>query len=103
MTTPEVFSDPWMAQVAATLERISNRSSAKEAAAMTTPAAAHTPGHRVRIEVSTSVKGIHTYSATVERSDVIHGPDGEDITNEAVFQESAALVQRLDALYPKEV
>ena len=97
MTTPEVFSDTWMAQVAATLERISNR--AKEGGSMTTQ---QTPGHRVRIEVSTSVKGIHTFSATVERSDVIHGPDGEDITTEAVFQESAALVKRLDALYPKE-
>ena len=71
--------------------------------AMTTPAAAsQTPGHRVRIEVSTSVRGVHTYSATVERSDVKHGPDGEDITTEAVFQESAALVKRLDALYPRE-
>ena len=67
---------------------------------MTTPAtaAAHTPGHRVRIEVSTSVKGVHTYSATVERSDLI--VDELDITNDMVFQESQALVKRLDALYP---
>ena len=34
MPTPEVFGNAWMAQVAATQERISNR--AKEAAAMTT-------------------------------------------------------------------
>ena len=96
MTTPEVFSDAWMAQVAATLERISNR--AKEAPAMTTQ---QTPEHRVRIEVSTSVKGVHTYSCTVERADVI-GSDGVDITNETVLVESRTLVQQLDALYPKE-
>ena len=59
------------------------------------------PQHRVRIEVSTSVRGIHTYSATVERSDVI-GSDGVDITNETVLVESRTLVQQLDALYPKE-
>ena len=59
-----------------------------------------TPGHRVRIEVSTSVKGIHTYSCTVERADVFL--DGVDVTTKVVAAESAVLVRDLDALYPKE-
>ena len=122
-TTPEVFGEAWMAQVAATLERISNRAKERneqmprlsqnddsmylglsilgripeEAAAMTTQ---QTPGHRVRIEVSTSVRGIHTYSCTVERADVFL--DGVDVTTKVVAAESAVLVRDLDALYPKE-
>ena len=58
------------------------------------------PQHRVRIEVSTSVKGVHTYSCTVERADLLVGD--VDITRETVLEESTALVADLDTLYPKE-
>jgi len=47
---------------------------------------------RVRIEVSTSVKGIHSYSVTVE---------GRDQTDDEVLARSDALVAKLDAKYPK--
>ena len=110
MTTPEVFSAAWMAQLAATLERISspswrlhqgNRSTAKEAAAMTTQAR---PQTRVRIEVSTSVKGVHSYSATVEtlQPDNFWGDPGIDVV-QATLTESDRLVAELDKRYPKEV
>ena len=46
---------------------------------------------RHRIEVSTSVKGIHTYSCTVELVDA---------TREQVLEESAKLTAALDAKYP---
>ena len=46
---------------------------------------------RVMIEVSTSVKGVHTYSSTVEILDV---------DKEVVLAESDALVKALDARYP---
>ena len=46
---------------------------------------------RHRIEVSTSVKGVHTFSCTVELMDA---------TIEEVLAESAKLVAALDAKYP---
>ena len=46
---------------------------------------------RIRIEVSTSVKGVKTYSCTIELV---------DSTNEEVLAESDALVKALDARYP---
>ena len=46
---------------------------------------------RIRIEVGTSVKGIHTYSCTIE---II------DSTNEDALTESDALVEALDKRYP---
>ena len=46
---------------------------------------------RIRIEVSTSVKGVHTYSCTVELVD-------KDLTD--VVAESDRLVALLDARYP---
>ena len=46
---------------------------------------------RIRIEVSTSVKGVKTYSCTIELV---------DSTNEEVLAESDALVQQLDIRYP---
>ena len=46
---------------------------------------------RIRIEVSTSVKGVHTYSVTVERLDT---------ADEEVLAESDALVKALDGRYP---
>ena len=49
---------------------------------------------RVRIEVATSVKGVHTYSATVEMLDV---------DKEVVLAESDALVKALDTRYPAPV
>ena len=48
---------------------------------------------RIRVEVSTSVKGIKTYSCTVEIMDA---------TNEEVLAESDALVKALDEKYPKQ-
>lgn len=45
---------------------------------------------RIRIEVSTSVKGIHTYSCTVEMVDA---------EQEAVLAESDRLVKLLDGRY----
>ena len=52
---------------------------------------------RVRIEVSTSTKGVHTYSCTVEILD----EDGQmlNITDD-VLAESDRLVKLLDARYP---
>ena len=94
MTTPEVFSDTWMAQVAATLERISNR--AKEGGSMTTPSR---PQKRVRIEVSTSVKGIHSYSATVE---IIQADGNPPDVVQDTLEESDRLVAALDVRYPKQ-
>jgi len=49
---------------------------------------------RRRINVSTSVKGIKTYNATVE---LIDG------TNEEVLAESDALIKQLDARYPTQI
>ena len=96
MVTSEVFSDAWMTQVAATLERISNRSTAKEGGSMTTPAR---PQTRVRIEVSTSVKGIHSYSATVE---IIQADGSPPDVVQDTLEESDRLVAALDVRYPKQ-
>ena len=49
---------------------------------------------RRRVNVSTSVKGVKTWDATVE---LIDG------TNEEVLAESDALVEKLDKRYPFEV
>ena len=49
---------------------------------------------RVRIEVSTSVKGVHTFSCTYELV------DAED---EEVLEKSDKLVKVLDARYPAPV
>ena len=46
---------------------------------------------RIRIEVSTSVKGIHSYSCTVELLDA---------TIEETLAESNRLVKQLDIRYP---
>ncbi len=46
---------------------------------------------RTRVEVSTSVKGVKTFSCTVE---IV------DSTNEEVLAESDALVKALDERYP---
>ena len=46
---------------------------------------------RTRVEVSTSVKGVKTYSCTIELL---------DSTNEEVLAESDALVAALDTRYP---
>ena len=46
---------------------------------------------RRRVNVSTSVKGVHSYDATVE---IIDG------SNEEVLAESDALVKALDLRYP---
>jgi len=48
---------------------------------------------RVRIEVSTSVKGVKTFSCTVEMLDTEAGE---------VLTESDRLVKELDERYPKE-
>ena len=48
---------------------------------------------RIRINVSTSVKGVKTYDATVEMT-------GVDVTKEMVLAEHAELVAVLDAKYP---
>lgn len=53
------------------------------------------PAHRVRINVSTSVKGQHTYDCTVE----VAGGREEDMEQEALML-SAALVEALDLRYP---
>jgi len=50
--------------------------------------------NRIRIEVSTSVKGVKTYSATVEMMD-------KDIYD--VLQESDALIKELDKRYPAPI
>lgn len=49
---------------------------------------------RIRIEVSTSVKGVKTYSVTIERMDV---------DAHAVLQESDYLVAQLDERYPPQI
>lgn len=49
---------------------------------------------RVRVEVSTSVKGIKTFSCTVELIDA---------DNTQVLAESDALVRELDKRYPPQV
>ena len=49
---------------------------------------------RIRIEIGTSVKGIHTYSCTIE---II------DSTNEDALAESDALVAELDKRYPPPI
>jgi len=51
------------------------------------------PAKRYRVEVSTSVKGVHTYSCTVELQ-------GDDVTRETILAELDALVSELDARYP---
>jgi len=48
---------------------------------------------RIRTNVSTSVKGVKTYDATVEMT-------GEGVTKEMVLAEHDALVQELDQRYP---
>ena len=48
---------------------------------------------RIRINVSTSVKGVKTYDATVEMT-------GVDVTKEMVLAEHAELVAVLNAKYP---
>ena len=48
---------------------------------------------RIRVNVSTSVKGIKTFDATVEMT-------GEGVTKEMVLAEHDALVQELDQRYP---
>ncbi len=49
---------------------------------------------RRRINISTSVKGIHTFDCTVEC---------ENITLEALLKESDSLVRELDKRYPPVV
>lgn len=57
------------------------------------------PNKRVRIEVSTSVKGIHSYSVTTEQE--IEMPiDGDLALEWAVLESSNDLVAKLDAQYP---
>ena len=51
---------------------------------------------RYRINVSTSVKGIKTWDATVEIA-------GSEITQEEVLAESDALIKELDKRYPTSV
>ena len=51
---------------------------------------------RVRIEVSTSTKGVHTYSCTVE---ILDEEQMLNITDD-VLAESDRLVKLLDARYP---
>jgi len=48
---------------------------------------------RIRTNVSTSVKGVKTFDATVEMT-------GEGVTKEMVLAEHDALVQELDQRYP---
>ena len=48
---------------------------------------------RIMTNVSTSVKGIKTFDATVEMT-------GEGVTKEMVLAEHDALVQELDQRYP---
>ena len=48
---------------------------------------------RIRPNVSTSVKGVKTYDATVEMT-------GEGVTKEMVLAQHDALVQELDQRYP---
>jgi len=48
---------------------------------------------RIRVNVSTSVKGVKTFDATVEMT-------GEGVTKEMVLAEHDALVQELDQRYP---
>jgi len=48
---------------------------------------------RIRTNVSTSVKGVKTYDATVEMT-------GEGVTKEMVLAQHDALVQELDKRYP---
>ena len=48
---------------------------------------------RIRVNVSTSVKGIKTFDATVEMT-------GEGVTKETVLAEHDALVLELDQRYP---
>ena len=48
---------------------------------------------RIRTNVSTRVKGIKTFDATVEMT-------GEGVTKEMVLAEHDALVQELDQRYP---
>ena len=50
-------------------------------------------GKRYRINVSTSVKGVHTWDATVELQ-------GDQVTMEEVLAESDRLVKELDQKYP---
>lgn len=49
---------------------------------------------RTRVEVSTSVKGVKTFSCTVELMDG---------TNEEILAESDALVAELDKRYPATI
>jgi hypothetical protein len=49
---------------------------------------------RYRINVATSVKGVHTYDATV---------DFQGFTMEEVVAESEKLVKILDAKYPPQI
>ena len=48
---------------------------------------------RIRVNVSTSVKGVKTFDTTVEMT-------GEGVTKETVLAEHDALVQELDQRYP---
>ena len=48
---------------------------------------------RIRVNVSTSVKGVKTFDATVEMT-------GEGVTKEMVLAQHDALVQELDQRYP---
>jgi SOS-response transcriptional repressor LexA len=51
---------------------------------------------RKRVEVSTSVKGVHTYSCTVEIT-------GDEVTDAEIVEASTALVRELDELYPPQL
>jgi len=63
------------------------------------------PKKRVRIEVGTSTKGVHTYSATVELVSPLEGTTAQEIRwvegiAQAVLDESDWLVAKLDKRYP---
>lgn len=53
------------------------------------------PQKRVRIEVSTSTKGVHTYSVTLE-----YTGESPAINPDAILQEHDSLVAKLDGRYP---
>ena len=59
------------------------------------------PQKRVRIEVSTSTKGVHTFSCTVELTNTLDDPTDKWLgVAKSVLEESDWLVAELDKRYP---
>lgn len=58
------------------------------------------PTRRIRINVSTSVKGIKTYDATIELTELFYPEAWSEAFRQRVLLEHDALIAELDRRYP---